>query len=149
MVGGAERTHSFECSANKVSEFIAYKDAQLTYHTNHPLANDDYNHRYVENLQKQNKTPKEDLFYCYRFEALEKRLKNNANVDVEVIKTTLRSRDYEKNPVSNQYTYACSIMILSAKSELHIAPGRPHETAFQVFHFSGNAVYKGTAVRLK
>jgi isopenicillin-N N-acyltransferase like protein len=149
IVGGAEQTHSFECSANKVREFIPYKGAPLTYHTNHPLANDDYNHRYVANLQKQNKTPKEDPFYCYRFEALEKRLKNNTKVDVEIIKTTLRSRDYEKNPVSNQYTYACSMMILSTNPELHIAPGRPHETPFQVFRFSDNSINKATAIRLK
>lgn len=149
IIGGMERTYSFECSASKVTEFIAYKGAQLTYHTNHPLANDDYNHRYLANLQKQNKTPKEDPFYCYRLEALEKRLKNRAQVDVDLIKASLSSRDYEKNPVSNKYTYACTLMILSAKPELHIAPGQPHETAFKIFRFSDNSINKAATGSVK
>jgi isopenicillin-N N-acyltransferase like protein len=149
IIGGPERTHSFECSANKVSEFIVYQDAQLTYHTNHPLANDDFNHRYLANLKKQNKTPKEDPFYCLRFEALEKRLKNHARVDVDLIKATLSSRDHEKNPVSNKYTYASTIMILSVKPELHIAPGRPHQTAFKIFRFSDDSINKAAAVSVK
>jgi predicted choloylglycine hydrolase len=145
IIGGIEGAHSFECSANKVVEFVPYKGAQLTYHTNHPLANDDYNHRYVANLQKQNKTPKDDPYYCRRLEALEKRLKDNANVDVEVIKASLSSRDYENNPVSNKYTYACTIMVLSGKPELHLAPGRPHETAFKVFRFTDDSINKTAA----
>jgi isopenicillin-N N-acyltransferase like protein len=149
IIGGPERTYSLECSANKVAEFIAYKGAQLTYHTNHPLANDDYNHRYLANLQKQNKTPKEDPFYCYRLEALEKRLKNRAQVDVDLIKASLSSRDYEKNPVSNKYTYACTIMVLSARPELHIAPGPPHETAFKIIRFSDNSINKAAAGSVK
>jgi isopenicillin-N N-acyltransferase like protein len=149
LIGGIEGTHSFECSAGKVAEFIPYQGAQLTYHTNHPLANDDYNHRYIANLKKQNKTPKEDPYFCYRLEALEKRLKNQAKVDIELIKASLSSRDHEKNPVSNKYTYACTIMVLSAKPELHIAPGRPHETAFKVFRFTEDSINKRGARDVK
>lgn len=149
IIGGIEGTHSFECSANKVAEFIPYKGAQLTYHTNHPLANDDYNHRYVANLMKQNKTPKDDPYFCHRLEALERRLKNNEKVDIEVIKASLSSRDNEKNPVSNRSTYACTIMILSAKPELHLAPGRPHETAFKVFRFADDSINKPAATGVK
>jgi predicted choloylglycine hydrolase len=149
LIGGPEGVHSLECSAHKVVEFIPYKGAQLTYHTNYPLANDDYNHRYIANLAKQSKTPKEDSFYCARFEALEKRLKNNARVDVDLIKESLRSRDSAKNPVNNPATYACTIMVLSAKPELHIAPGRPHEAAFQVFRFSDDSINKAGGAGVK
>lgn len=149
IIGGREGTHSFECSANQVAEFVPYKGAPLTYHTNHPLANDDYNHRYVANLKKQNKTPKEDPYFCNRLEALEKRLKNNANVDIETIKSSLSSRDSETNPVSNKYTYACTIMVLSAQPELHIAPGRPHQTAFKTFRFADDSINKAAARGVK
>ncbi len=145
IIGGLEGTHSFECSAGQVAEFIPYPGAQLTYHTNYPLANDDYNHRYIANLKKQNKTPKDDPYFCARLEALEKRLKNNESVDIEVIKAALRSRDQASNPVSNKYTYACTMMVLSVNPELHIAPGRPHETAFKVFRFADDSINKSAS----
>ena len=118
--------------------------ADRTYHTNHPLANDDFNPRYVEGLKKNNKTLLEGAYYCYRFESVEKRLRDRAKVvDVAAIKETLSSRDWEgekgKAPISNASTYACVIMVLSETPTLHIAPGNPHLTAFQTFTFSAKA----------
>lgn len=139
IIGGVERAYSFECSAHKVSEFIPYEGAPITYHTNHPLANDDYSHAYLANLKKRNLTVREDPFYCYRFEALEHRLRNKSDIGVDVIKSTLSSRDHEKKPIDNEETYACSIMLLSSEPELHIAPGRPRETAFKVFKFTNSS----------
>jgi isopenicillin-N N-acyltransferase like protein len=136
IVGGAEGAHSFECSANKVSEFVPYANAPVTYHTNHPLANDDYNHTYLANLKKRNKTVADvPPYVCYRLEALERRLKNKTNLDIEVLKAALSSRDHERNPVSNGSTFAGTVMVLSADPELHVAAGKPHETAFQIFRF--------------
>lgn len=144
IIGGAEKAKSLECSAGKVTEYRPYPGADRTYHTNHPLANDDFNPRYVERLNKNNKTLLEGAYYCYRFESVEKRLRDRAKVvDVAAIKETLSSRDWEegkgKAPISNSSTYACVIMVLSETPTLHIAPGHPHSTAFQTFAFSARA----------
>jgi hypothetical protein len=139
IIGGPERAYSFECSANKVIEFIPYEGAELTYHTNHPLANDDYSLKFIESLKKINKTTQQWNYFCYRLDALEKRIgkKSKAtSIDIDLIKATLSSRDSESNPISNPLSYACTIMVLSASPELHIAPGRPDITPFEVFRFT-------------
>jgi isopenicillin-N N-acyltransferase like protein len=139
IIGGPEKTASLECSAQKVSQFIPYAGAEITYHTNHPLANDNYSARYLEHLKKVKRTVEEGAYYCYRFESLEKRLKNRSkSVDLDVIKATLSSRDSEKSPISNNSTFGCTIMVLSESPELHIAPGQPQVTPFRIFRFSGN-----------
>jgi len=43
---------SIECSAAKKVPFVPFDGATLTYHTNHPLSNDDYSAWYVERLTK-------------------------------------------------------------------------------------------------
>ena len=144
IIGGAEKAKSLECSAGKVTEYRPYPGADRTYHTNHPLANDDFNPRYVEGLKKNNKTLLEGAYYCYRFESVEKRLRDRTKVvDVSAIKETLSSRDWEgekgKGLISNASTYACVIMVLSETPTLHIAPGNPHLTAFQTFTFFAQA----------
>ena len=105
--------------------------------------NDDFSPRYVARVNKKNKTTLEGDYYCYRFESLEKRLRDRAKVvDLEAIRATLSSRDWEEDvakrtfPISNIGTYACVIMVLSENPTLHIAPGKPHLTPFQTFTFS-------------
>ena len=140
IIGGAEKALSLECSARKVIEYRPYPGADRTYHTNHPLANDDFSPRYVERLNKKHKTTLEGDYYCYRFEAVEKRLRDRAKtIDLELIKATLSSRDWAANPISNPSTYACVIMVLSDTPTLHIAPGKPHMTAFKTFTFSARS----------
>lgn len=136
VVGGPEKALGFECSANKVSQFIPYEGADRTYHTNFPLVNDNYGARYLERLKELNRTVEEGAYYCYRFEALEKRLKDSSKmIDLDTIKSTLSSRDSEKKPISNKWTLGCSIMILSDNPEFHLAPGRPDLTPFTIFRF--------------
>lgn len=140
IIGGLERAVSLECSAKKTSQYIPYEGAEITYHTNHPLTNDNYSTKYLERLKKLNRTLEEGAYYCYRFESLEKRLKDRSKViDIDVIKAALSSRDSEKSPISNNSTFGCTIMVLSDEPELHIAPGQPHLTAFRTFGFSDKA----------
>lgn len=142
IIGGVEKTLSLECSAEKVVEYRPYPGADRTYHTNHPLVNDDFNFRHRERLKKRNKTTLEGDYFCYRFDSLEKRLRDRAKVvDLEAIKETLSSRDWADDrakgtsPISRESTYASVIMVLSKKPTLHIAPGNPHLTTFQTFSF--------------
>lgn len=138
IVGGPENAVSLECSANKVRQFIPYPGANRTYHTNHPLANDDFSTRYLDYLKKKDLTTLEGAYYCYRFEAVEKRIRDSATtVDVELIKSTLSSRDSERGAISRSSTLFSVIMVLSQNPTLYVAPGRPHETAFRTFTFEG------------
>ena len=46
ILGGPAGVYDFECSAGKVARFVPEGRKGVVYHTNHPLANDDYTERY-------------------------------------------------------------------------------------------------------
>src|SRR5437899_1901651 len=52
ILGGGDRVGDFECSAGKVVRFTPTSDGSVVYHTNHPLANDDYDAEYADYLRK-------------------------------------------------------------------------------------------------
>lgn len=134
LIGGIERVGSFECSAGRITEYAPYQDGSVTYHTNHPLINDDYTVRYAAFVKSGRKyrSSSTDL----RFASVEKRIKNRSQAfGLNLLKEILSSRDTENGPVSNDLTYACTLMVLSVKPELHIAVGRPDQNAFRVFRF--------------
>ena len=51
VIGGPDEAASFERSAGKMSRYIPFKGAEFTYHTNHPLINDDFNPKFTETLK--------------------------------------------------------------------------------------------------
>ena len=137
MIGGPDKVYSMECSAKKVVEFRPFEKAPFTYHTNHPMANDDYNVNYLGQLEVAQKTPEEGLRQCQRISSFEKRFTENTNdISISDIKEILSSRDHDgKDVVSNDWTYASVIYELSNKPVLYIAPGKPHETEYQLHYF--------------
>jgi isopenicillin-N N-acyltransferase-like protein len=133
VLGGPERTASFERSANCIAEFIPFKGAQFTYHTNHPLANDDFNPRFVELLKEKGMSLDAYGALCPRFKFLARSFADNsAELDLAVLKRVFADRD---SGINNAGTYGCTIMILGVRPALHIAPGRPDEEPFQVLGF--------------
>jgi isopenicillin-N N-acyltransferase-like protein len=133
VIGGPERAASFERSASRVAEFIPFKDAQFTYHTNHPLANDDFNPRFVERLKEKGMSLDAYRALCPRFKFLARSFADNsAELDLAVLKRVFADRN---SGINNAGTYGCTIMILGVRPELHIAPGRPDEVPFQVLGF--------------
>jgi isopenicillin-N N-acyltransferase like protein len=144
IIGGPERTYSFECSSHEVSRFIPDGAADLVWHTNHPLANDDYSPAYREYIKNQNNGSKgpnnsEIRLQCVRRRALE----HPSNLDVDAIKSILKSQDNVQHPVSgplrdknSAYTFGSVIMVLSETPELHVAPGPPHVVPYQVLRFA-------------
>ena len=52
VVGGPAQVYSFECSANKVSRFQPPGRPGVVWHTNHPLASDDFGAAYRATLAK-------------------------------------------------------------------------------------------------
>jgi isopenicillin-N N-acyltransferase-like protein len=144
-IGGIQKASSYECSANKVSRFEPYEEATRLYHTNHPLVNDDQS-IYKEMLErvKERWQPKHPDNSDIRFMALEKRLKDpTKKITLDLIKETLRSKDDPQNPVCREkradgrggFTSGCLIMELSEEPKLHLAPGPPCTTDFQIHSF--------------
>jgi isopenicillin-N N-acyltransferase-like protein len=134
VLGGPADAAVFERSAGQVSRFIPFAGAEFSYHTNHPMVNNDFNPRFPEALKRRNMTWEDAKTRCPRFNFLGRLLKDNAAVlDVGSLKEIYRNRD---SGINNEDTYGCTIMVLGANPELHIAPGRPDEAEFQVLRFS-------------
>ncbi len=133
MIGGSENVGSFECSTTHVSPFVPFKDANFTYHTNHPLANHAYSERFLEYIKSQNKTPQNYVHECRRFRALQNTLKDNSiQIDTSLLKEIFSDRE---TIINNRGTYGCTIMVLKDNPELYISPGRPDDEPFLTFKF--------------
>lgn len=133
MIGGGDRASSFERSAGKVMEFVPFSGAEFTYHTNHPLVNDDFNPKFTEALQTRGISLDDYKARCPRFKFLGQTFRDNAaKIDLEVLKQVYSHRD---SRINNPSTYGCTIMLLGEHPELHIAPGRPDEVPFEVIGF--------------
>lgn len=136
--------YAFECSAGKVSRFTPAAGPEVVWHTNHPLANDDYHAAYRAARAEQKGTPKKEENSRARLRALEKRLgPGSAAPSLELIRETLASRDSAEYPVCRPYknprdnfTFATAIMVLSAKPALHVAPGPADLHPYQILAFS-------------
>jgi uncharacterized protein (TIGR03067 family) len=142
VLGGPDKAYSFECSAAKVVPFQPDGRSNGVWHTNHPLANDDYTAAYRQWLAKKDTKPYSTFV---RFQCLEDRLsKAKDDWSIDVIKATLAARDSAEFPVSipkglrPAFTFASTIMVLSDKApEFHVAPGPPHSVAYEKLTFSG------------
>jgi sugar phosphate isomerase/epimerase len=133
VIGGPMEAVSFERSASRMVEFIPFEGAEFTYHTNHPIANDDLNPKFIEGLKKRGMTLEAYKALCPRFKFLGETFKDNAAaLDLAVLKRVFADRD---SGINNARTYGCTIMVLGDPPELHIAPGRPDQEPFVVLGF--------------
>jgi len=142
VLGGVEGVYDFEASSTKVVEYVPSPGVQVIYHTNHLLANKDYSEPYKRIIEKYGQEEKANPNTYVRLKSLDMRLKEAKELDVEKIKAVLSSYDSREYPVCRPYdkakpsfTFGCTIMVLSESPELHIAPGPPDVTPFQVFRF--------------
>lgn len=137
VLGGPCEAAVFERSAGKMSRFVPFAGAEFSYHTNHPLSNDDFNPRFPEMLKRKKTTLESYQALCPRFNFLGRLLKDNAAViDVGRLKEIYRDR---ASGINNAGTYGCTIMVLGETPELHISPGRPDEASFEVLRFSARS----------
>jgi hypothetical protein len=128
IVAGPEEAPSLECSMQVVEPYIPFEGAGWTYHTNHPLANRNYRPAHLKRLKEAGP------YRCDRLETLEKLLKSDSKIDLDLIKKVLGTRNAGV-PINNPSTYVCTIMVLTEKPELHISPGRPDAFPFEILHF--------------
>lgn len=140
IIGGPVGVSCLECSAGKVNSFKPDEKRGMVWHTNHPLVNDDLSAKH-----KEKKKPEKPDNSAVRLRALETRLgKESLALGLDLAKATLTSRDSAEFPVcrplkakKDNFTFACTIMVLSEKPEFHVAPGPPDVTAFTKFTFGG------------
>lgn len=137
IVGGPKNVHSMECSANKIVEFKPFENSFFTYHTNHPMSNDDYNQKYLKRLNENGRSLEEGLYECQRIKSFERRFSDEKDdIGIEEIKTVLRARDGDSpDVVSNDYTFSSVIYVLSENPKFIIAPGKPHEKDYLELSF--------------
>lgn len=134
IVGGPEEANCLECSERVVARFVPFEGAKVTWHTNHPLVNENHSPNWKRQLAASEHAPEEGRYRCWRFEALERRLGSADPIDLAVIEATLCSRD-EGVPIDNPSTYVSTIMILGEAPELRISAGRPGVTPFETVTF--------------
>lgn len=141
IVGGPNQVHDYECSAGKVSRFTPDAGFDGVWHTNHPLANDDYSPAHREAQTKKKGIDNSSA----RLQSLQKRLGKDTAPSIDAIKAALAARDVANHPVCRPYknrkdnfTFASTVMMLSGKPALHVAAGPPDVHAYQTLFFSGS-----------
>jgi len=133
LIGGPDQVAGFERSADRIAEFLPFPGAEFTYHTNHPLVNEDFNPRFIAQIKKSGIPLETYKAICPRFRFLEASFKDNsADLDLAVLERLFADRGSQ---INNERTYGCTIMVLGEHPELHIAPGRPDKEPFQVLGF--------------
>ncbi len=144
FIGGPDEVASFECSANQVRRYIPYPGANVVYHTNHPLVNDDRGDYAAITGKFPRGKERRPSNSEIRLEAMEKRLKDAPGpITVETLKGALASQDDPANPVcltspekGKGNGQRCLIYEFSEPPVLHIAPGPSCQTKFKDFTFA-------------
>jgi isopenicillin-N N-acyltransferase like protein len=148
VLGVGDRVFDLEASAGKVVEFRPTADGRVVYHTNHPLLNDDIKpwHRVLAQVRAAAGGGKGSSET--RLDSLATRLGRRAGeIDAEVIKETLRSKDSTSYPVcravkagSEVFTFGATVMTLSGSPSLEVTMGPPDANPFVRLSFSEQVV---------
>ncbi len=143
IIGIGDRVYDFEASANKVVEFRPVKDGSVVYHTNHPLANDDWKPWHEKKKQELKPEEVNQGNSQVRLSSLTARLHKPASaIGEQVIKETLQSRDSKEHPIcrtlaeSGFYSFGATIMTLSDKPYFQVTMGPPDTNKFLRLEFS-------------
>jgi len=133
VIGGPSDVGGYERSADRTEAFLPFSGAAFTYHTNHPVVNDDLDPPFVKRLKKRGETMEAYRARCGRFRHLAATFKDNASApDAAALERLFADRP---SGINNDMTYGCTIMILGARPELMISPGRPDVEPFVTLGF--------------
>jgi predicted choloylglycine hydrolase len=135
LIGGPEDIACFECSGNRVVQYIPYENADKIYHTNHALVNDDLinSSLNITDIVGENSSLR-------RFNYLESCLKHNSNnfafKDIEDILCFHQgSICRHTDKPENSSTLASVIYSLSNPPEFYFANGNPCSINYKKFRF--------------
>jgi hypothetical protein len=135
IIGDRERVVDFECSGNKVSQFVPFNISQRVYHTNHAITNDDRRNFIPESYEELS------LRSGARFEFLATQLGDTSKpVTLERIHSILASHDvplclHHTPRPGEGCTIGTLIMTLSPSPELRIALPPPCQQPYHAFWF--------------
>jgi len=133
IIADVDNMTSFECSKQVVIPFVPFEGAAFTYHTNHPITNDNYVDGFLDNLQSRNIKIEDYNARCFRFKSLAQNFPDNSTVfDVDKIKSILSNRNWG---ICHRNNFGGTIMVLKDQPEFHISPGQPDIEPFHVFKF--------------
>lgn len=133
IIADVDNMTSFECSEKVVTPVIPFEGASFTYHTNHPITNDNYVVGFLDNLQNRNIKIEDYNARCHRFNSLAQNFPDDFTVfDVDKIKEILSNRDWS---ICHRNNFGSTIMVLTDQPEFHISPGQPDVEPFHVFKF--------------
>lgn len=139
ILGIVDSVYNFEASSNEVVRFIpASGDGSVVYHTNHALANHDVKPWYQKYHQQVMAGETQSRNSEMRFASLERRLGTHAvNVSVDLVKSTLRSKDDFNNPVCRTFrvggrgfTFSSLVFTLGGKRSVQVTFGSPDESEY-------------------
>lgn len=147
ILGIQDSVYNFEASCNEVVRYLPGGEQNgVVYHTNHALVNHDvkdWYRPYHENvLAGKTKSRNSEI----RFASLEQHLnKPAASISPAVIKTTLRSKDNEYNPVCREYkegpggfTFSSVIYTLGGRRSIQLTYGPPDQSDYSEYFFDGS-----------
>jgi len=143
LIGNRDRIIDLECSANKAVRFEPSTGSNRLYHTNHPLVNKDDTifKAMLETLspEQREQADKGQANTESRFRFLESRLSDASQTvsvkDVQAILSAHEAPICVDRGAGKSLTLGCTVMELGAEPMLHLAPGPPCSTAFDVFRF--------------
>lgn len=142
VVGGPDRVVDLECSAHQVVPLEPAGPRGAVWHTNHPLANDDYHgwYRAENNPFLPNSTA--------RYQSLERRLAQPPQgTRLDQLREILTSKDSAEHPICGSkapdelytrfgmFTFASTIMVLGDAPALRVSLGPPDTTPYHRFRF--------------
>lgn len=143
ILGLVDRVYDFEASANKVVEFRPVADGSVVYHTNHPLANDDWKPWHTKKMQPLRPGELNQGNSQVRLSSLTERLRKPASaIDEQVIKEILQSKDSKVHPICRTlaegtvFSFGATIMTLSDKPYFQATMGPPDTNKFFRLDFS-------------
>ncbi|MEE2887423.1 MAG: C45 family peptidase [Planctomycetota bacterium] len=139
IVGGPDVAHSFECSAGRVVRYQPFEGAQHTWHTNHPLRNQDWHPDFLKRAKQRGKTPSQAIAPCPRFEELARRLRAAPRVGVPEVLAGLASKDASA-PICNKSTFACTIFLLGRQPRMRVSAGGSADHQFTDLEFPARPV---------
>jgi isopenicillin-N N-acyltransferase like protein len=160
LIGDPERVVDLECSAGQVEQHTAAKTPSVVFHTNHPLANDDFNDKYRAVLRDREANTRTDDFYHQAVDFVEANsgtrlasLRTHLagltadDITVDKIRAILSSHDRDDHPVcmslgdaTKLASIVSTVMELSDNPRFHVAFGPPDITPYRTYTFSSNPV---------
>lgn len=133
ILGDAERIIDFECSANKVSQYVPPEGGHAICHANHAFTNDDRRPLAQEIIEKSTTRA--------RFDSLKRQMKDaSKRISVADIKSILSSHEapicvHKTQECGALFTFGSLIIALSKPPRLYLSPQPPCTNGWKQYEF--------------